>query len=69
MSINGGMAEDVVCVCVRACVYTHNGMLAIKKNEIRLFTATRMDLGIVLLNEVSESHTSYDMWNLKKGYK
>ena len=44
------------------CVYT---------NEIMPFTATRLDLEIVILSEVSqrERQISYDiayMWNLKK---
>ena len=42
------------------------------KNEITPSAATRMDLKIIILNEVSERYTSYNtlyMWNLKKGYK
>ena len=44
---------------------------AIKKNEIMPSAATRMDLEIIILNEVSqtERHVSYDityMWNLQK---
>ena len=43
--------------------------LAIKKNGIMPFTATWMDLDIVILSEVSrEREISYDityMWNLK----
>jgi len=35
------------------------------------FTAAWMDLEIIVLSEVSERQTSYDItyrWNLKKGY-
>ena len=42
---------------------------AIKKNEIMTFPATWMDLEIIILSELSERQTSYDvtyMWNLKK---
>ena len=52
-------------------MYTVEYYLAIKKNEIILFAATWMDLGITILSEVSERQTLYDiiyMWNLKKGY-
>ena len=35
-------------------VYLHNGMLAIKKNEIMPFAATCVDLEIIILSEVSQ---------------
>ena len=57
MSINRGTDKEYV--------------LVIKKNEMMLFAATRMDLEIIILSEVSEIQI-YDityMWNLKKGYK
>ena len=57
--------EDVI------YIYTMEYYSAIKKNEIMPFTATRLDLEIVILSEVSqrERQISYDiayMWNLKK---
>ena len=36
-------------------VHIYNGLLAIKRNEIMPFTATRMDLGIIILSEVSQT--------------
>ena len=48
MSINRGMDKEDV-------VHIHNGILAIKKNEIMSFTATWMDLEIIILNEVSQT--------------
>ena len=36
-------------------VHIHNGILAIKKNEIMPFVVTRMDLEIVILSEVSQT--------------
>ena len=40
-------------------------LLILKKNEIMPFAATWMDLEIIILSEVSESQTLYDiyMWN------
>ena len=35
-------------------VYIHSEMLAIKNNEIMPFVATRMDLEIIILSEVSQ---------------
>ena len=40
--------EDVVCIHME--YYS-----AIKKNEIMLFAATRMDLEIIILSEISQS--------------
>ena len=62
MSINRGIDKEDM-------VHIYNGILAIKKNEI---IATWMNLEIIILSEVSETQTSYDiasMWNLKKGCK
>ena len=36
-----------------------------KKNEIMPFTATWMDLEIIILSKVKDKHITY-MWNLKK---
>ena len=36
-------------------VHTHNGILAIKMNEIPAFLATWMDLDIIMLSEVSHT--------------
>ena len=44
----------------------------IKRNEAMWFAATWMDLDIIILSEVSQRKTSYDianMWNLRKWYK
>ena len=59
--------EDVV------HIYTMEFYSAIKKKKIMPFAGTWMNLEIIILSEVSERPTSYDityMWNLKKkGYK
>ena len=35
-------------------VHMYNGILAIKKNEMMPFAATRMDLEIIILSELSQ---------------
>jgi len=52
MSINKGLdKEDVVCI--------YNGiLLSNKKNKIMPFTATWMDLEIIILSEVSQRKTN-----------
>ena len=34
-------------------VYIHNGILAIRKDEILPFATTWMDLGVIMLSEIS----------------
>ena len=54
------------------CVHIHTERMeyyysAIKKNEIMPFTATWMDLEIIIVSEVRERQVSYDItyiWNL-----
>ena len=57
------MDKDAVhinkCVCV--CVCIKNIYSAIKQNEIMPFTATWMGLEIIILCELRERQTSYDM--------
>ena len=52
MSINRGMDKEDV-------VHIHNGILAIKKNELMPFAETWMDLEIIILSEISRRQTSY----------
>ena len=40
-------------------VHIHNGILAIKKNELMPFAETWMDLEIIILSEISRRQTSY----------
>ena len=64
MSIHRGIDKDDV-------VHIHNGILLSHKNEKMSFVPTGTDLEIIILSEVSERQTLYDityMWNLKKGY-
>ena len=35
-------------------VHTHNGILAVKRDEIMAFAAAWMELEIIMLNEVSQ---------------
>ena len=49
MSIDRGMDKEVV------YIYTIEYYSAIKKNEIMPFAATWMDLGIIILSEVSQT--------------
>ena len=53
------MKKDVVCIYT----HTHNGiLLSHKKNEIIPFAATRMDLEITILSEVSQTERQiYDI--------
>ena len=60
MSFHRGVdKEDVI-------IYTLEYYSAIKSNEIMAFTATWIDVEIIMLNEVSETQTLYAityMWN------
>ena len=38
-----------------ACIYIHNGILATIKNEIMPFEATRIELELIILSEVSQT--------------
>ena len=40
------------CVCVCVCIHTHTK--AIKRNEIMPFTATWLDLEIIILSEICQ---------------
>ena len=52
MSIDRRMdKEDVVCIYIYIMEYYS----AIKKNEIMPFVATRMDLEIIILSEISQT--------------
>ena len=48
MSIDRGVDQEDV-------VHIHNGILAIKRNEIPAFLATWMDLETIMLSEVSQT--------------
>ena len=53
-------------------MYTMDCYSVIKKNEIMTLAATWMQLEMIILSEVSQTKTSYDityMWNIKKWYK
>ena len=48
-------------------IYSVECYSAIKKNKIMPFAATQMDLEIIILNEIRERQTSFDItyiWNL-----
>ena len=63
MSINRGMDKDVV------HKYKMKYYSAIKKNEIMPFSATWMDLEIIVLSEIRQTKTNINnMQNLKKKY-
>ena len=45
--------------------YIHNGIFAVKKNEIMPFAAIWMDLEIIILSEISEvSQTEKDKYHM-----
>ena len=50
-------------------VAIYNGIFFSHKNESMPFATTWMDLELILLSEVSQRQTSYDItyWNRKKG--
>ena len=51
-------------------IYVMENYEAIKNNEIMLFAATKTDLDMITLSEVSQTKTSHTvyMWNLKGTY-
>ena len=53
MSIDRCMKKDVI--------HIHNGILAIKKNEIMPFAATWPDLEIIILSELLEKDKYHDL--------
>ena len=54
MSINRGMNKEDV-------IHIYNGILLSNKKEIMPFAATWIDLKIIVLSEVRERQTSYDV--------
>ena len=60
MSTNRGMDKKDV-------VHIYNSYSAIEKNETMSFVATRMDLGIVILNEISPREETYCITSLMSG--
>ena len=55
-------------------MYTMDYYSAIKMNDIMPFTATWMDLEIIILSEINQTekdkyHMIYYVWNIKIGYK
>ena len=73
MSINGGMDEEDVCVCVSVCVCVWCGIVFSHKKRTQQmpFSTTWMDLEIAIRSEVSQTQEDilYDItytWNLKR---
>ena len=59
MSISRGMNKEEV-------AYIYNGLLVITKNEIMPFTATQMQVEIIILSEMSDKD-KYQMISLVYG--
>ena len=59
MSIDRGVnKEDVVYMCMHVRVYIYSGIyLAMTKNGMMPFSATWVDLEMIMLNEVSQKKT------------
>ena len=45
-------------------MHVYNGILAIKRNEIRPFAATRIDLDIIIFSEVRQRKTNMIWYHL-----
>ena len=66
MSIDRGVNKEDMVHIHKEIILSH------KKNEIMAFAATWMDLEIIILSEVSERQTTYEIaykWKLKKRYR
>ena len=57
-----------MCVCVRVCMHTWTHTVeyysALKKNKIMPFTATWMDLEMIVLSEVRQRNTDTTQYHL-----
>ena len=48
--------EDTVCLLTSMCMHTHTRILHnLKKDEIRPFETTRLDIKCVMLSEISQT--------------
>ena len=70
MSLTVEWIKKRQCICTHIHTHAVEYYLAIKTNKIMPFAATWMDLGIIMLTELSQAkQISFDityMWNLEK---